>query len=157
MKIDKADWEKFKARYGNRAFASYTRAGLYAMCSVRRKTLYVHRGIYDTNLPDIDHINGNGLDNRRANLRGCTHSENLANRPATRINTSGCSGVSWHRRRGKWQAKLTKRGKQIYLGLFTNLADAIRAREAAKVEYFGKFAHSANCVRSNDHKKRNTR
>jgi len=68
---------------------------------------------------DIDHLNGNGDDNRIANLRDVTTSVNCQNqRRATVKNVSGVLGVSFHKRTGKYQAKIKLDGKSIYLGLF---------------------------------------
>lgn len=75
---------------------------------------------------DVDHINGNGLDNRRKNLRFCTHQENCLNR--TRLNkknTSGFSGVSWNKRLKKWQAYCMKK----HLGYFALKREATKARK----------------------------
>lgn len=71
-----------------------------------------------------DHINGDGLDNRRRNLRACSNSENLHNHGLFRTNTSGINGVSWDKNRKRWRVSVTIRGKTIYLGQARNIADA---------------------------------
>jgi hypothetical protein len=81
----------------------------------------------------IDHIDGNSLNNRIENLRDVTHAENHKNRKKTNKNTSGHSGVT--RNHGKWQAGIKVSGHDIYLGRFTNLDEAVAARKAAEVKY----------------------
>ncbi len=83
----------------------------------------------------IDHINGIRADNRIANLREVTHGENHKNQRIYKNNKSGCSGVCWDKRDNKWQAKINVDNKQIYLGLFISLPDAIKARKAAEVKH----------------------
>ena len=86
--------------------------------------------------PDcIDHINHERTDNRLINLRSVTKAENNRNRSMSSRNTSGVTGVRWNKAARKWVAKITFNGEQIHLGLFSNMADAITARAAAKVEY----------------------
>lgn len=65
---------------------------------------------------ETDHINGNGLDNRRENLREVTTRENAQNRHTPK--TSKYPGVTWHKQRGKWQANIRVAGKLNYLGLY---------------------------------------
>lgn len=89
----------------------------------------------------IDHINGNGLDNRRSNLRPTTHKENMRNRGAQRNNTSGYKGVVWHAKTKKWLARINVDGRQISLRYHDDPADAARAYDAAAQEHFGEFAH----------------
>lgn len=87
-----------------------------------------------------DHKNRNKKDNRMENLRPCTTQQNLYNKSKSKRNTSGVMGVSWHNIADKWMARLSIDHKCIYLGLFVNKDDAIRARLNAEVKYFGEFA-----------------
>ena len=73
---------------------------------------------------DVDHINGDGLDNRRANLRLATRSQNMCNRGPNANNKSGYKGVSWMPKLGKWRATIVVNGKQTHLGLFSTPEDA---------------------------------
>lgn len=76
----------------------------------------------------VDHINGNGLDNRRANLRICTPLENFRNRPKlSKNNTSGASCVYWQKDCRKWKASVGMHKKHHYLGLFETKAKAKEA------------------------------
>ncbi len=88
----------------------------------------------------VDHINGDTLDNRRANLRVCTMAQNVRNRKKPRTNTSGYKGVHWMPRHKKWMAKITCAGKHIFLGLFDDPAEAHAAYCAAAKKYHGDFA-----------------
>lgn len=90
---------------------------------------------------DTDHINGNKLDCRKANLRTCTRQQNGFNRGANKNSKTGVVGVCWNTGKGKWQADIRHNRRRIYLGLFDLLADAIAARKAAEIKYFGKFSH----------------
>ena len=86
--------------------------------------------------PDcIDHVNHLKTDNRIVNLRNVTHAENHRNRSKRSDNTSGVAGVHWHKATSKWQSLIQVNSKQIHLGYFSNIADAITARAAAKVEF----------------------
>lgn len=86
----------------------------------------------------IDHINGNGLDNRRENLRFATSSQQAMNRPSHRGSTSRYKGVSWDSARGKWLATIGK--PSVHLGYFKNEQDAARAYNEDAVKRFGEFA-----------------
>ena len=94
------------------------------------------------NFPDcnIDHINGDKLDNRLSNLRLCNQSENTANAPKRKTNKSGFKGVSWNKRYSKWEAYLTKDYKHIFLGYHDSKESAANAYNVGAVTYFGKFA-----------------
>jgi HNH endonuclease/AP2 domain len=100
--------------------------------------MLMHRFILDAQPgQQVDHINHDGLDNRRANLRLCSVSQNQANSLKRRGTTSKYKGVC--RYRGKWQATITV-GKQYHLGFFDSEEDAARAYDKAATEAWGQFA-----------------
>lgn len=87
-----------------------------------------------------DHINHNGLDNRRENLRKCTHAENQYNQ-RIRQHSSRYKGVSWDERRGKWIAQIRINGGNEYLGCFNDEDNAAKAYNLVAIGYFGGFAN----------------
>lgn len=106
---------------------------------------YLHRFII--NCPKdmvVDHINGNRLDNRKENLRICTNQENRFNNKKYETNNSGCTGVSWYKKANKWRARIQVKNKEIHLGLFEKLDDAIKARKEAEIKYFGEYRRGGN-------------
>ena len=92
--------------------------------------LFLHRWI--TNPPKgycVDHINGNGLDNRRENLRVCSPRQNQQNRK--KIHSSKYPGVSWNKRSARWDARIMVKGKRYYLGTYIDEREAAMAYEQA--------------------------
>ena len=83
----------------------------------------------------IDHINHDKSDNRIENLREVTKVQNNRNKSMCKLNTSGNTGVSWHKRDNIWEARIKVDYKQVYLGRFNSKEDAIKAREDAEVLY----------------------
>lgn len=105
----------------------------------RRRTVYMHRQIMGAARGQmVDHVNADGLDNRRANLRLCTASQNGANRPAK--SKSGYRGVYFFPRLNRWGAHLCLHRKTIHLGYFHEIEDAARAYDTAALAQFGEFA-----------------
>ena len=88
--------------------------------------------------PMIDHINGDGLDNRKVNLRACTHQENNMNR-SKGSGSSKFKGVYWDSDRNKWVAQIKKNRKGFYLGSFIKEEDAYKRRKNASELMFGDF------------------
>lgn len=116
----------------------------YAIANVardgRRSLIQMHRLITDAPVGVyVDHRNGDGLDNRRSNLRHCSNSQNQQNRHQLTTNTSGYRGVTWNRASNKWQAAIKHQQESHYLGLYEHLEDAARAYDAAARELFGDF------------------
>jgi len=83
----------------------------------------------------IDHIDHDRSNNKLENLRSVTNAENQRNRTISRKNTSGITGVYWHKLAAKWVAQIAFKGKVIYLGIFTDIGDAIKARKMAEKKY----------------------
>lgn len=90
---------------------------------------------------ETDHINRDGLDNRRSNLRHCTHAENNRNQRKFASCSSRYKGVHWDNERQTWRARITAHGRSHHLGRFTDEQEAARAYNQAALEYFGEFAY----------------
>lgn len=91
-------------------------------------TIKLHRLIMDAPTKIVvDHINRDGLDNRKINLRLCTQKENIRNSKLYKNNSSGYKGISFIR--NKWRSRIFIEGKDKHLGLFDTLEEAITARE----------------------------
>ena len=88
---------------------------------------------------EIDHIDGNPSNNRIENLRSATHAENLRNGKVRCNSASGITGVSFHKRTGKWAAGIRVDGKWKYLGVFPDKSLAAEVRREAEVKHFGEF------------------
>jgi len=106
-------------------------------------TQFLHRFIWErmgVSEPgaDVDHVNGDGLDNRRSNLRVASRSMNNANMRLRCDSQSGFKGVS--RRRYAWVAQIKAQGSVKYIGSFRTARDAARAYDAAALKFFGPFA-----------------
>ena len=115
--------------------------------AINRSRVSMHRLILAaTRNLQVDHINHDGLDNRRSNLRLCTHKENDRNRRLQRNNTSGFKGVSMVLKTGKWEAKVRYRDEtgrvfNIVAGYFHDKRQAALAYNRKALEIFGKFAY----------------
>jgi len=107
----------------------------------RSRSLLMHRVIMKASgNAFVDHIDNDTLNNRKANLRFCSGSENAMNRGKLGSNTSGYKGVVWHKKAGKWRGKIGIRGKSIHLGLFETAIEAAKAYNTAAMKFHGPFA-----------------
>ncbi len=106
----------------------------------RRKKVLLHRLIMDVDNKNaqVDHINGNTLDNRKINLRICNSTQNIRNRPKHSNNTSGFKGV--YKCESKWKVVIGVDGKRIYLGTFNCKQKAALAYNQAAKKYHKEFA-----------------
>lgn len=105
------------------------------------KVLFMHRFLMKASPgSEVDHIDGNGLNNQRSNLRICTHKENMRNRKVTGKGSSRFKGVHLCPQTGRWHARITVDGKKLHLGRFARQAEAAAAYNRAARTHYGKFA-----------------
>jgi hypothetical protein len=138
--ITLVDWEDWYV-YGSwpwKAVESSTKGKWYVVGgpagSLHRAILKAPPGL------EVDHINLDPLDNRRANLRLATGSQNQHNKTKRRDNTSGHKGVAWDKRSALWEVRVKVAGKQRFGGRFAELADAVAAASALRASLHGAFA-----------------
>jgi len=140
--IDDCDYEKLKNYrwYVNkRERTLYVRTTILVDGKLKPKSL--HRIIMgDPKGFCVDHINHDGLDNRRCNLRIATQSQNCMNRLPYKEGSSRFKGVRWHKQNKLWEAVIWVKPKSIYLGCFTDEIAGAKAYDIAARKYFGEFA-----------------
>lgn len=128
---------------------SVTRNCTYAKTYVEGKGVRMHRLLMSpVKGVEVDHVDGDGLNNQRANLRVCSHAENARNRPSPKVkdaqNSSGFKGVSVEYRAGillGYRACIMDNYKQRYLGRFSTAVKAAIAYNRAAKETHGEFAY----------------
>ncbi len=137
--VDDEDYERL---VGYRWFTLRgTRAIHAARHSAERRTIYMHQDILGVRPGyQVDHVNGDGVDNRRANLRWATRTQQRHNQPCYRNSHSGLKGVQLVERTKRWRARITYGGQTRHLGTFVSPVDAARAYDARAREVFGVFA-----------------
>ncbi len=142
--VAKVDVEDYDLVSGRNWHAVKRQSGLvYAATNISdergQRPLSMHRVL----MPEaerVDHINGDGTDNRRANLRAATHAQNMRNRKKHKNNTSGFKGVS--PMRGKWRAQIRFEGRKHHLGIFDSPEEAAEAYDEAARRLHGEFART---------------
>lgn len=146
--VDDEDFEelnKFKWHYAQYGRSGYAKRMIWNKETKKSKIVRMHHFI----LPlkeglMVDHINRNGIDNRKCNLRLVTKAQNMMNKFAPKNNKSGFKGVSWLARNRKWRAYINFNYKQIHLGLFEDKKDAAREWNKAAISLFGEYAYLNN-------------
>lgn len=136
--VDDDDFE-----YLNKFKWHYQAQGGYAFRAKQHGARQMHRTI--VNCPGgkfVDHINGDGLDNRKSNLRICTKAQNGMNRGRQKQNKSGFKGVVWNMRLKKWIAQIGCKGikKTMHIGVFNSPIDAAVAYDNEAKKIHGEFA-----------------
>lgn len=139
--LNKQKWHAHRGRDGNGKF--------YAIRSYREngksKSIKMHRKLM--NAPkesEIDHINGNTLDNRKINLRLCSRNQNGYNKVYYKNNKTGAKGVKFTKDGKSFEVTITINGKNTYIGTYKNLNLAARAYDEAAKKYHGEFAKLNN-------------
>lgn len=136
--VDLKDYECLK-QY--KWYATCSDGRYYAYRSFNKSCMSMHR--YIMNAPKdkvVDHIDGNGLNNRRSNLRICVIRENVHNCRG-RYKTSKYKGVHWNKKAGKWVSSITEKGKYRFLGHFKNEIEAAKVYDKAAKKSFCEFAY----------------
>lgn len=138
---DLADQKWYAVRHGKNHYYAARMAGK------PRRQIHMHRVILERMIGRtlepgeyVDHINGDGMDNRRSNLRIVNKAQNAQNSRRFSSNTSGYKGVYWHKRKEQWAASIRVGGKRKHLGYYNMPQAAFAAYCKAANHEFGEFA-----------------
>lgn len=136
-----AGTKKAGALAGNKRADGYTRIKLHKKLYLAHRLAWlVEHGVWPVTL---DHIDGNGSNNRIVNLRECTMSQNKANSRSYKNNKSGVKGVFWNKKLERWGASIQCGGKRHHLGLYHTKEEAALAYAASAALFFGEYARAA--------------
>lgn len=138
--VDDEDYERLSQfswhvnKNGNTNYANRTTSRKFG----RQRQIGMHMEVM--NGKGIDHIDGNGLNNQKSNLRFCTSQQNQMNQKKIKNTSSIYKGVCWNKRINKWHCQIKINGKMQYLGSHINEVDAAMAYDNRAKELFGEFA-----------------
>lgn len=142
--VDDADFE-FLSKWKWRALDTQRVRVSESFYAIRggRNSVYMHREIakrigFDES-KQVDHMDGDGLNNKRSNLRACTNGENMRNARKTANRSSQYKGVHWNKHAKKWQARIHVL-KTTHLGYFDDEETAAKAYDEAARKHYGSFA-----------------
>lgn len=137
--LNKWKWSLFASR--DKRYYAFRQV----LCSDgKRRSLLMHRlllGLQCGDSRQIDHVDTDGLNNTKDNLRICSDLENHRNRGLQTNNSSGYKGVSWHKKDKKWRARLSLFKKEIWIGNFDTAKEAASAYNRIALKYHGEFAN----------------
>lgn len=135
-KVSKFKWHIFITRGKHNVYAVFTDHSKSG-----DKTIRMHRMILNAKKNDqVDHIDGNGLNNQKFNLRICTNSQNQANKSFNKNNSTGFKGVTYRENEDRYIAQITYNRKNYYLGIYKSPISAARAYNRAAKKYFKEFS-----------------
>lgn len=141
------DGEDYSRLIQRKWYAHKHHGNYYARCHQQHNnkeySIAMHREILGLlpQFPAVDHINKNGLDNRKANLRTCTNMQNQQNRKV-QFGTSLYKGVHWNKNVKKWEARITHNKQLYHLAYCDNQIDAAHKYDQAAKQLFGEFAYT---------------
>lgn len=138
--VDDEDYEelsKYKWRVMQKGNTSYAKRK-----GAKGATFMMHREII--NAPanmEVDHIDGNGLNNTKLNLRLCSHSENMRNQRIPKNNKTGFKGVTSYLK-NKYRAMISHENKSFHIGVYETAEEAAKAYDDKAIELFGEYART---------------
>ena len=147
--VDEQDFDKIKDYKWSSIFCGKAKSP-YAVSSHFGKIVYMHRIVMGAKSDQfVDHIDGNGLNNSRENLRFATTSQNNMNQCKRSDNTSGHKGISWCPDREKYQVYINIDRKRKSLGRYKTLEEAIYVRDQAVKSHYGEYARENSSLPQN--------
>lgn len=134
--LSKFKWYAWRGKKSKTFYARCHEPG----CGRKHRKIYMHRLILYDAFGEIDHINGQGLDNRRSNLRVVTHRQQMCNVGLRSDSRWKFKGIQKHN--NKWMARITSSGVRHYIGLYSSQEEAARAYDCEAKKLHGEFART---------------